>query len=177
MSSPAAPQHKLTYSFSERLNSLSGCFSQDSFSPVPWPMYCLVLFNIAAYKVRQEGRMEPWADGDEGERQSSGCVGVVPHLRWSHGKEGLEWEKKGGWETMAEEETSQGLLRLKMLGLHFCFPEAFSTKFVLGRTNVSLNWSSSHFPQSFPAELIKIQAKVWAAKLCTNGGYFWEIKP
>lgn len=60
-------------------------------------MYCLVLFNIAAYKVRQEGRMEPWADGDEGERQSSGCAGVVPRLRWER-RAGMRGKRReDGW--------------------------------------------------------------------------------
>lgn len=63
------PTHTHTQSYAEQ--SLTGCFSLHGSSPVPQPMSCLVLFNIATAKVRCERRIVDWTDGDGSEKGSS----------------------------------------------------------------------------------------------------------
>lgn len=73
---------------------LTGRFSKDSSSPVPRPMSCLVLFNIAADKERCEGGMETWPDwGEEHAAMVCGQLSfpVVPHFACRNGR----WHKTG----------------------------------------------------------------------------------
>lgn len=57
--------HTLMHTHTQTEQSLTGRFSQDNSSPVPRPMSCLVLFNIATDRERREGEIETWADGRE----------------------------------------------------------------------------------------------------------------